>query len=461
MMALGQFTLFFSGWMYDTGEPARMMMYAGLVLLIFGNGFFKPNISTMVGQLYPVGDKRVDSAFTIFYMGINLGAFIAPLVCGFLGNTGDPADFKWGFLAAGIGMIISVIIFQVLKNKYIVTAEGAPIGMPKQNTATSVIDPDSIPKFNTGSVAVWIGITVALFFVFKSALGFDAFGALIFSTAIAMPGLIITDKSLNKTERDRIWVIFILCFFVIFFWSAFEQAGASLTFFADEQTDRNVMGWEMPASWFQSVNPLAIVLLAPLFAGLWVKLGKRNMEPSSPLKMSIGLLLLSLGYVIIAVGVKDVEPGVKVSMMWLISLYLVHTIGELCLSPIGLSMVSKLAPLRFASLLMGTWFLANATANKFAGTLSALYPPGPAEITAASDKGIDLPAILNGTIQASSDQIETLKASGIIYEWPTFLGNQITSLYEFFMIFIIMSAVASAILFLLFRRLNKMMHGVH
>jgi POT family proton-dependent oligopeptide transporter len=179
------------------------------------------------------------------------------------------------------------------------------------------------------------------------------------------------------------------------------------------------------------------------------------------MKMAFGLLFLCLGYIVIAIGVKNVSGEVKTGMFWLTSLYLLHTIGELCLSPIGLSMVSKLAPLRFSSLLMGTWFLANATANKFAGTLSALYPPGQGEFKAATEKGIDLPSILNGAQTATAEQLQTLKTAGIPSQWPTFLGNQITNLYDFFMIFIIMSAIASLILFVISKRLAKLMHGVN
>jgi POT family proton-dependent oligopeptide transporter len=478
MMAIGQFVMFASGSLVSStptaeNTSANMLMYLGLGLLIFGNGFFKPNISTMVGQLYPTADKRVDGAFTIFYMGINLGAFLSPLVCGGLGDTGNPADFKWGFLAAGIGMTISIITFELLKNKYIVSHDGLPLGMPKKAIVLppgTAADRDAdmakasadIPKFNTTQLMMWLVIMAGVFFVFKSLMDFDYFGALIFSIAIAVPGLIITDKSLTTIERKRIWVIFILCFFVIFFWSAFEQAGASLTFFAEEQTERTLFGWEMPASWFQSFNALFIVAFAPIFASMWVRLGKANREPSSPLKMSMGLLLLSLGYFVIAVGVKGVGADVKVGMFWLTTLYLLHTFGELCLSPIGLSMVSKLAPLRFSSLLMGTWFLANSTANKFAGILSGLYPPGPGEFKQAAAKGIDnLQGILNGTVQASADQLKTLADASIPHVWPVFLGFQITDLYSFFMIFVAMSAIASGVLFVIYKWLSKMMHGVH
>jgi POT family proton-dependent oligopeptide transporter len=378
LMAIGQFFMFSSGLMFENHGLAPLLMYVGLGFLIFGNGFFKPNISTMVGQLYPAGDRRVDSAFTIFYMGINLGAGLAPDICGGLGETYDgngvimPGNFKWGFLAAGIGMMISTISFEILKNKYIVTPTGEPVGAkPKPAIATT-----DVPKVKVSGAAIagWIAGLIALFVAFKGFLGFDTVGAFIYAACLIAPAYIITDKSLTKEEQKRIWVIYIIAFFVIFFWSAFEQAGASLTFFAQEQTNRNLFGTVIPASFFQSINAIAIVVFAPLFAVLWSKLSARGKEPSSPKKQAFGLLLLALGYLLIAFVVKDLNPAVKVSMIWLISLYMIHTFGELCLSPIGLSMVVKLAPLRFASLLMGVWFLSTATANKFAGELSALYP---------------------------------------------------------------------------------------
>jgi POT family proton-dependent oligopeptide transporter len=373
LMAAGQFLMFASGTFFEQVGFSKLLMYAGLGFLIFGNGFFKPNISTMVGQLYPEGDKRVDSAFTIFYMGINLGAFFAPLVCGFLGDTGCPEDFRWGFLAAGTGMLLSLVLFISLKNKYIVTPEGVQIGERPNEARQATGDAPKAP-FNVTLLLVWLGVFLGLAAAFRFGLEFDWIGTFIFALTIAGPGYIISDPSLTKVERDRIWVIYIIAFFVIFFWSAFEQAGASLTYFAEEQTNRAVFGVTVPASYFQSINAVAIVLLAPVFVGLWGALGRRNLEPASPFKQAIGLFLLALGYLVIAFGVKGLQPGVKVSMLWLFSLYTIHTLGELCLSPIGLSMVNKLAPVKFASLLMGVWFLSTSAANKFAGTLSALYP---------------------------------------------------------------------------------------
>ncbi|MGI4874455.1 MAG: peptide MFS transporter [Janthinobacterium lividum] len=476
LMAAGQFSLFFSASMYGAGQttvPAAQMglFILGLALLIFGNGFFKPNISSMVGSLYPKGDKRIDAAYTIFYMGINLGAFFSPLVCGTLGDTGNPADFKWGFLAAGIGMLVGSLTFELLKNKYVVTAAGAPLGArPERTVAASPVVPVNTdapvqaatiaqPTQTAGGLGMGAiaGLSVVIYAAIAWLMNYDWIGAVVFSAMLIMPLIVLSDKSLTSREKEKIYVILILSFFVIFFWGAFEQAGASLTFFADEQTDRNLLGKVVPASYFQSANALFIILFAPVFAVLWTWLGKRNIEPSSPLKMSIGLMLLAIAYLIIAFGVKGVDASAKVSMFWLVTMYLFQTFGELCLSPIGLALVNKLAPARLASLLMAVWFLATAAGNKLAGVLSGLYPPGPGEFKKAAGAGINLPDILNQAGQAPAAVIEKLKGLEIPSHWPSFLGIQITNLYSFFMIFVVLSATASIILFFIYRRLTRMM----
>ncbi|TVQ79709.1 MAG: MFS transporter [Flavobacteriales bacterium] len=396
MMAIGQFMLFGSAVMYeqiaqapDGFSLAHFFFYGGLGFLIFGNGFFKPNISTMVGQLYPQNDNRLDSAMTIFYMGINLGAMVAPLVAGGLGDTGCPSDFKWGFLAAAIGMLIAIVTFELLKNKYIVTPEGKAVGLPpiREKKAAGEFQ----AKVNWNQILLYVVLAISLFYFFYSIVEFDFIGSVMFSVTIMAPLSIILDKTLTRIEKERIGVIYICAVFVIFFWSAFEQAGVSLTFFAEEQTNRNVFGWTMPASYFQSFNAAFIVIFAPIVAWLWVKLGEKGMEPASPYKQSIGLFLLAIGYLFIAFGVKGIDPDVKVSMMWLVGLYFLHTMGELSLSPIGLSMVVKLSPAKFTSLLMGVWFMAIATANKFAGILSGLYPEEQKreQVYAVNDQVID------------------------------------------------------------------------
>lgn len=431
LMAIGQFTLFFCASFVETNMNIALTLFvAGLVALVLGNGLFKPNISTMVNQLYAKGDKRVDAAFSIFYMGINLGAFFSPLICGALA---EKVDYKWGFFAAGVGMTFGIIMFELLKNKYIVTAEGKQIGVvptAKENTeANTILEIDAKEpvkelkkEFTAQRIGIWVAIYAALWAFFMFVVGFNWISTLVFATSISAAGFIMSDPNLTKIERDRIIVIYIAAFFVIFFWSAFEQAGASLTIFADKNTDRFIFGWEMPASWFQSINPLAIILFAPMFAGAWTSLGKKDKEPPSLVKQAIGLFLLAVGFFVIAIGVKGVDSAVKISMFWLIGMYILHTFGELCLSPIGLSMVARLAPARLASLLMGVWFLANAMANDFAGMLSKLFPEDGAT--------------------------------------TNLLGYQIDSLYSFFMIFVVFAGVASLVLFLISKKLLKMMHGL-
>jgi POT family proton-dependent oligopeptide transporter len=462
VMSLAEFILFFCASLYKSSpEMSSALFYVGLGTMIVGNGFFKPNISSMVGQLYAPGDKRCDAAYTIFYMGINVGGMLGPFICGLVGNTGNPDDFKWAFLAAGIGMFLSVVTLHLLKDKYIVSHDNKPIGVtPEHMTdSSSPIKKPVSPVVFLG-LAVLVAMALGLLYIHGKNI-FDLSYLLLVALGVTLY-VIFSDKTLTKVERERIIVIFIVSFFVIFFWSAFEQAGASLSFFAAEQTDLHLdlLNFNVPPSWFQSLNSGFVVLFAPVFAWIWILLGKRNAEPSSPLKMAIGLFLLSMGYLWIAFGVKDVGPNVKVSMIWLTGLYALHTWGELCLSPIGLSLVNKLAPLRFASLLMAVWFMANAAANVLAGKLSALYPAGPAEIKKAAKAGIDLPAILNKQVTVTADQISKLNELEIPYAFKSILGYTIYNLYDYFIMFVIMSGLASIILFTLVRWLQKMMHGM-
>ena len=414
MMAVGQFLMFLSACYFHEVFLAKWLMFAGLGTLILGNGFFKPNISIMVGDLYEPGDKRKDSAFTIFYMGVNVGATIAPLWCGLVGNTGHPEDFKWGFLSACIGMLIGAAVFQFYKDKYLVTPDGKPVGNPPKQKPVQVSE-----QIRSKRLFWTMGIATVILASLFAIGGADWIGAFIYATIITVPLSILADSSLTRQERKQICIIFILAFFVIFFWAAYEQAGASLTFFADEQTDRWIGGWEMPASYFQSFGAVFIVLLAPVFAAIWSFLGRHRLEPVSPRKQAIGLFLLSLGYLLIAFGVKGVEPGVKVSMLWLTGLYFLHTMGELCLAPIGLSLVYRLSPARFSSLLMGVWYLSTSAANKLAGLLSSYYPE-------------------NGVVK-------------------NFLGYEVATLYDFFMLFVVMSACAAVVLFVLSKKISRMM----
>ncbi len=428
LMAMGQFLMFFSASLsHATDKGAAItMMWAGLTLLIFGNGFFKPNISTMVGQLYKENDNRKDAAYTIFYMGINAGAFLAPFVCGTLG---EKFDFKWGFLSAGVGMLLSLIIFYFTKNKYVVAPDGRQLGIgPNKLTDTSatkteVTDTKGAGGFSQQQLVILIGGIVAVFSLIHFVAGVDIWGSLIYGMTIVGPIVIITDKSLSKIEKDRLWVIILIMIFVIFFWMCFEQAGVSLTFFAEEQTNRHIFGMEMPASYFQSFNAGFIIILAPIISAIWVALARKGVNVSAPVKQSLGLAFLASGFLFIAFG-SNAIPKEGASIMFLTGCYFLHTVGELCLSPIGLSMVNKLTPGRFTSLMMGIWFLAIATGNKLAGFMSSLYP--------------------DPTVPGH----------------PHFFSMEITDLHTYFMIFVGFAGAAAVMLFLLSRKLQKMMHGI-
>jgi len=345
VMALGQFTLF--------AVNTHVGMYAGLFLLIIGNGFFKPNISTLVGGLYPQGDARRDSAFSIFYMGINLGALIAPFIIGMLTDnlfsTKDAAGnivtygYKYGFLAAGIGMVIGQILFNTLAQKYL-----GDLGQrPGRKNKDTFKDAATLEETNPG-VAEGQKIPE-------------------FSAAPAVD---------PKVEKQRISVIFIFFCFAIFFWAGFEQAGSSISLYTDKFIDRNFFGYQIPTSFFQSINPIFIVVLAPIFAVFWnSKFGKKL---STPLKMGLGMVILGVGFFFMlgAVAQRKAQGDIadvanKAGLMWLVMTYLVHTIGELCLSPVGLSVVTKLSPPRLASILMAVWMLASSVANFIGGFLAA------------------------------------------------------------------------------------------
>ncbi|MDP8223329.1 MAG: peptide MFS transporter [Candidatus Lernaella stagnicola] len=400
LMALGHFAMAFE---------TLPFFYSALLLLIFGNGFFKPNISTTVGRLYKENDPRRDGGFTIFYMGINLGALFSPLVCGTLG---EKLGWHFGFSAAGVGMVFGLLLYLWGQKKLLGNAGMVPEAKPSADLSKKAVP-------------------------------------------------------LTTEEKHRIAVIFILAFFVIFFWASFEQAGSSLTLFADRSTDRNIdfLGWEFPTSWFQAVNPFFILLLAPIFSALWTRLGRRSKDPSIPLKMALGLAILTFGMVLMVMAGTKIDSGadggfptkealaaseikieqeaaidaaeesgqeitfapgervtdeqiekeyktdVQVSILWLILAYFLFTAGELCLSPIGLSAVTKLSPVRFGSLMMGTWFGANFLSNLVGGLFAGNY---------------------DGMTKSN-----------------------------FFIIPVGTAAAASVILFLVAPKLKKWMHGVH
>ena len=470
LMASGQMLLFISATTFSSDlELARTLLYVALGVIILGNGFFKPNISSMVSNLYPKAERnKLDTAFTIFYMGINLGAFLGQLICPLIGDVVDANGvrdifaFKWGYLAAAIAMLIGTATFFLLKDKYVRTPEGRPIGgLPSKNVAEDYEEGESQKAtFSAKSLVLACVAFVGLALVFKYFAGQNVIYSIIYASGLTLAGLIISDGSITKIERDRILVIYIVSFFIIFFWAAFEQAGSSLTFIANNQTDRNFFGWLMPPSMVQIFNGIFVVAFAIPFSILWDKLRAKGKEPISPVKQAIGLALIALSYFIIAYNVKGLGNSGLLAIHWLILLYLIQTFGELCLSPIGLSLVGKLAPKRFTSLLYGVFFLSNASGYALAGTLGSIMPATGDKFTKAKELGIDLQAVLDKTITPTTQQLQLLADNQIRSYNPTFAGVTISNLFEFFMVFVVLCGIASALLFMLTPKLKKMMHGV-
>jgi POT family proton-dependent oligopeptide transporter len=470
MMAIGQLLLFFSASIFGSNiSLANTLMWSALGIIIFGNGFFKPNISSMVGSLYPKQEKsKLDTAFTIFYMGINLGAFLGQLICPIVGDVKDANGirdihaFKWGFLAASTAMLIGTAVFYFLKNKYVVTPEGRPLGgLPKHNVSDDYEEGES--QKAVFSQKALIGAVVAFFAlgaIFHYVVDQNWIYTVIYSSGLTLAGLIVSDSSLTKVERDRIFVIYIVAFFIIFFWAAFEQAGSSLTFIADNQTDRNFFGYNMPPSMVQIFNGLFVVAFAVPFSMLWDYLRSKNREPISPVKQAVGLALIALSYFIIAHNVKDLGNNGLLAIKWLILLYLIQTCAELCLSPIGLSLVGKLSPKRFSSLLYGVFFLSNASGYALAGTLGSILPATGDKFNKAKELGIDLQAVLDKKVVPTAEQLKLLAENQITDHNPVFAGFEIHNLFEFFMVFVVLTGLAAVILFALTPVLKKMMHGV-
>ena len=301
---------------FSMAYPSIVTFYAGLGLIVLGTGLLKPNISTMVGSLYSQEDERRDAGFSIFYMGINIGAMVAPIICGYLGQR---VNWHYGFGAAGVGMTFGLIQY-VLGRKRLGSVGARPAG---RNSKTDAAQPPRAP-FSAG-------------------------------------------------EKKRLAVIGILFLFSVIFWMAFEQASTSLNLFSDRLTRNAVFGHEFPSSWFQSVNSIFLIALAPVFSWLWIRLGKR--QPSSPAKFALGLLFAGFGFFVIAYA-SSLTAGGRVSPLWLTTVYLLHTIGELCLSPVGLSTVTKLAPARIVGLMMGVWFASIALGNFAAGWVAGFFQSG-------------------------------------------------------------------------------------
>ena len=367
VMAVGQFLLASSAFMAQSLETdSRLFLFNfGLGVLIIGNGFFKPNISTIVGDFYDDNDPLKDSAFNIFYMGINLGAILGPFIAGALGEN---VQWGYGFLAAGIGMIIGVIWLFARENT--LEHHGLPPNTPADKMVLDSKDWRDIAVYSVGLVVA----TLAIIFVWglipdniTSVLVTVGFIGLLIGL-----GYIITKGTSGGDEWSRMVVILVLAFFNIVFWAGFEQAGGTMNLFAAENTNRVVMGWEIPASWFQNINPIAILIFASIFSVMWLKLDKMKLNPRTPIKFALGMFFGAAAFYIMTQASNLAVDGHLVSPLWLVAVYTVLTLGELMLSPIGLSMITKLAPKKLVSVVMGLWMASFAAGNYFAGIMESV-----------------------------------------------------------------------------------------
>lgn len=340
---------------------SEFYLFGGLAFLIMGNGFFKPNISSMVGKLYKEGDARRDGGFTIFYMGINLGAFFSPLTCGLIGEL---YGWHYGFGLAGLGMVMGLLVFWRGQKNFEPDNGNSPHPELLKKPVFAGLSREWLIYIGSFAVIPLLGILLWNYHLMNYI--FTPFVIAVFV------GLIVMSLRMTKVERERIWVIIVLAFFTITFWAFFEQAGSSITLFTDLNVNREIFGFTIPTSVYQSVNPLFIIMLAPIFSSLWLTLARRNREPNTIIKFALGLFNLGIGFGAFVLGASMAGPDGKVAMLFLFLGYFLHTAGELCISPVGLSMVTRLAPARLVAMVMGAWFLSIAMAQHLGGTIAKL-----------------------------------------------------------------------------------------
>lgn len=368
---------------YALAVPANAFFYIGLLLVVLGTGLLKPNISVIVGQLYSQQDVRRDSAFSLFYMGINLGAFLGPIITGFLvqdegfrswlaGMGMDPnSAWHWGFGAAGVGMTLGLIQY-VLGGKYL----GAAGKEPTTATTPSIYaeaKAKAIKYVGIGAAVLIVGVLAITFGGVEVTAGrvSTVYTIILFGVTVAIFGTLFSSADWTGVERKRLYMIGVYFIAAALFWSVFEQAGSTLNLFAVDYTENTVAGREFPSVWWQSVNAMLIFILAPVFAWLWIKLGQS--QPSTPTKFALGLIGVGLGFLVLVPGAQTAITGVKVGVHWLFMVYLIHTLAELCLSPVGLSAMTKLAPAKIVSLVMGIWFLGASIGNFLGGQAASFY----------------------------------------------------------------------------------------
>jgi POT family proton-dependent oligopeptide transporter len=362
LIAIGHFSMALP---FDEG------FYLGLLFIVLGTGLLKPNISSIVGGLYnPDEQARRDAGFSLFYMGINIGAFIAPLIVGWLGEN---VHWHYGFGAAGIGMLIGLIQYKLTEG-YL-----GDVGLEPEKSYDSARDKNVRKWIRNGIFIFLVTLAILVLLLFAGIVIIDPVALanvsayVIFGTFVLYFLYIFLFQDLTIDEKKKIGVIGILFIFSAIFWSGFEQAGSSLNLFAERYTDREILGWLMPASWLQSVNPLFIILLAPFIGAFWINLARKNLHPYTPVKFALGLIFLGLGFAIMAWASIYVIRGTEVLPTWLIFTYLFHTTGELCLSPIGLSAVTKLAPKKLVGQMMGVWFMSLSFGNLIAGLVAGEF----------------------------------------------------------------------------------------
>lgn len=355
------------GYLMLAAQDVRVF-YAGLCVVVAGTGLLKPNISTIVGQIYSTDDPRRDSAFSIFYMGINVGATIAPLICGYVGQQ---INWHWGFALSGIGMALGVVQYW-FGQRYLGEAGLHPVAPTSPEEAAS--QRTWLRNGLLATLAIALAMTVlhlSGIVALTPLLLVNALGVLLFVIVAVLFAWMLLGGDWTPVERKRLAAILVLFLAASLFWSAFEQAGSSLNLFAERSTDNHIFSFAFPSSWFQSLNSFFIVAVAPMLAWLWLRLGSR--QPSSPTKFALGLVFVGTGYVVLAFGALLSAGGTKVTPLFLLVTYLMHTIGELCLSPVGLSAITKLAPVRVGSLMMGVWFVSISVGNYLGGRLASVY----------------------------------------------------------------------------------------
>src|SRR5687767_3729069 len=354
----------------------KLPFFLGLVLIVTGTGLLKPNISAIVGDLYPEGGARRDAGFSIFYMGINLGATVGQIVTG---GLGEKVGWHWGFGAAGVGMLLGLLVYTLRAQKTLGNIGLSPTRDPDPaRQARQERNVKLTVAAGFGVLALVIALVATGVMTVNAAAIAQSMAYVIVATAVLYFAYVFAVGGLNSDEKKRVGVIFVLFVFAAIFWAAFEQAPTSLNLFARDFTDRQIGGFEVPASWFQSVNSFFVILLAPVFAIIWISMGKRGKNPSSPIKFAFGLFFAGLGFLMMIVAANEVVASggtARVSPWWLVGSYFLQTVGELALSPVGLSSMTKLAPRKFAGQMMGIWFLAASVGNLIGGRVGGHVDP--------------------------------------------------------------------------------------